>query len=133
MKVTAEHSTDREDSRSKVRRSAKALAAAMILRAFLDYHAAKKLIQKKKLSPQAVRNNKLRFLTDYETEMLLNGKNAWEWITRPPLDIHMPDRLTFQQCVDTLEWTNKDIETMFKPQAFRDYIKATGRQIAGYA
>ena len=127
-----EENTDREDSVAKQNRPSRGLAAAMILRAFLDYHAAKKLIKRKGMTRKLVKSLQLSMLTDYETEIFFNGKHAWEWMTRPPLDVPSNGRLTFAECLEILDWTSRDIRELFSPDGFDSYVSATGRQIRGY-
>jgi hypothetical protein len=124
--VKAEPSTFREDSTAKKLAPSRALAASMIIRAFVDYHEAKKLMFKKKITKRSLKNLGLSRLSNYEVETLLNGKSAWEWLSFPPIPVEM-GLLTLNQCMDALGWDDKDVSELFKPEAFRNYMRAFGK------
>jgi hypothetical protein len=124
--VKAEPSTFREDSTAKKLAPSRALAASMIIRAFVDYHEAKKLMFKKKITKRSLKNLGLSRLSNYEVETLLNGKAAWEWLSFPPIPVEL-GLLPLDQCMDALGWDDKDVSELFKPEAFRNYMKAFGK------
>ena len=95
------------------------VAGQVLLQAIRDYHCAKHFIQKSRLAKKYAATNSVYFLTRDQTEVLFNGKEAWEWLTKAPLP--GPERgWTFDRCCETLDMNPVEVRiNAMKPAAAR--------------
>jgi hypothetical protein len=90
-------------------------AAAVLLQAFRDYHMAKKLIKKQKVTAENFKS-----LPCERRNTIYAGKSAWEWFKNPPVG-NKPG-YTFQGCCELLGFDPKRFtEKCLRPSAWRTY------------
>ncbi len=90
-------------------------AAAVLLQAFRDYHIAKKLIKKQKVTMANFKQ-----LEGYKKQTIYEGKAAWEWFKNPP--VGNKHGYTFQGCCEVLGFDPKRFtEKCLRPSAWRTY------------
>lgn len=98
------------------------IAAALIARMFKDFHCAKRLIKKHKITEA-----KYHRLDDETRQVILIGKLAWEWFKCPPLK-RATKKLTLQDCCDVLHLDINQIRDVYlKPSAWRAYCEVENR------
>ena len=98
------------------------IAAALIARMFKDFHCAKRLIKKHKITEA-----KYHRLDDETRQVILIGKLAWEWFKCPPLK-RATKKLTLQDCCDVLHLDINQIRDVYlKPSAWRAYCAVENR------
>ena len=97
----------REPHRNPEHDIERAIAGQVLIQAMRDYHTAKKFIQRKNVAFRYHCRRSLDFLTDLEREMVMNGKEAWEWFVNDPLP--NCEGWTFQQCCEMLGYDPDEI------------------------
>lgn len=110
------------------------IAAALIARMFKDFHCAKRLIKKHKITVE-----KYAALDTEEIchkspgggrglrEQIMAGKLAWEWFKNEPLK-RATKKLTLQDCCDVLHLDINQIRDVYlKPSAWRAYCEVENR------
>lgn len=114
MTFTNEPRSDRPERDTERR-----VAGQVLLQAIRDYHCAKHFIQTSKLAKKYAVRKSVDFLTREQTELVFNVKEAWEWLTRPPLPGPQLG-WTFDKCCETLDMNPVDVRVnALKPAAAR--------------
>jgi hypothetical protein len=117
--------TDPNDPRPETE-SIRQEAASVLLTALDDYHLAKRLIQKKKITLETFKT-----LRGWERKIVRNGKLAWEWFKNKPMPNH--HGWTLDGCCAVLRWEPEVIREQYaRPSCWRKYRENQAKEMSLY-
>lgn len=108
------------------------LAGAMLITSLRDYHHAKKFIKKNNIAFRYHCRKSLSFLTDTDRQLVMDGKEAHEWLFNEPVGSVKDQGWTLNKVCDLLKLDIRTVREVGKKASTSRLLDALNGQFSDF-